>query len=187
MPNQAGPMRRVLLLLLLAALLVSSACAKKFEVLQTFDLDQLPAIARLSSEQPGYDLNDTLLVLVPVQLGRARIGRDKAVVLAIKKGDGDWQAPGPNQLKELDPISFVYPDDVELKNDHVRLPRELGRRENVPGPRDLVWFRVALKGAIFSIEAAFNTTPLTIRKVSYRALENGAVVLIQSAATLKVR
>jgi len=174
--------------LCVAALGVSVlGCAPKLEVLETADLDQLPALVRVENKYAGYDPDDVLLVLIPLQSGLVRITRSAATVLAVKHPGKDWQIPGPDQLKEIDSIFYTFPLETELEREAIVLPHDLGPRVNLRGPLNLLWFRVGLTGQMFNVEVAFETNPVTIRKVSYRSADNGTAVLLETGATLKVR
>ncbi len=172
---------------LAVAALLAAGCAQEFDVLETGDIDQVPALVRLTQPQGGYSPDDLLLVLVPRDPLRVRVGRGPAAVLAVRPAGRKWQAPASGQAATLDSIFYRFLYASELRSGSRSVPRDLGPRVDLRGGANLSWLRVGVGDERVNIEAAFATSPVTVRKVSYRADENGGVVLLENGSTLKVR
>ena len=181
--------RLVIVLGLVAHACAGSACHRPdLVVLETNDLDQLPALIRVVNPYGGYGTDDVLLATVPIQPGRVHVSRSGVSILAVKHPGQDWYAPDPDRAAELESIFFRYLSETEVARMNISLPRELSPRIEVArAPHKMIWFRVGLKGIFFNLEVAFGTSPVTIRKVSYRLDDENNGVVIENGATLKVR
>lgn len=166
-----------------------TACGSKMTVLEEREIDRLPVMVHLLTSLPGFGPNETVLVLVPATFGKIRQGRGLAEVLAVyQAGKREWQSRTelqPQQIRSLD-YRFATADSVSQAG--ILLPSNLGKRIVVSDAiNKTAWIRIANNGLSFSIEAAFGTDPLTVRKVLYKPSPDGLTLDLEKSSLLKVR
>ncbi|MDP8222923.1 MAG: hypothetical protein P9L99_06150 [Candidatus Lernaella stagnicola] len=182
---------------LLASLLVFflcavfTACEKKprYEVLETLELDKIPALASIRVARDGYDRGQLVLVMFDALRFHVRNTRGIGEVLAVyDQRRRVWSPPLDGHPTQLYATDYEFASVISLSLDHIILPNGLGKPQHLsdaPGYPSSV--RVGRNGKLINIEVVFNLDPLVIRKISYHVESDAMALLLESGATLHVR
>ncbi|HPQ70886.1 MAG TPA: hypothetical protein PKW95_17305 [bacterium] len=180
---------RPLLVVLVVFSLALTACQKKeMEVIEQGGLDMAPVIAQVLNPTVGYSGGEILLVLAPKETGHVRITRSNVRVLAVLDISRVWKEPNEKQGKEIESFNYVFDAPADLERHDIKMPTKLGKKIAVSEQAgQLQWFRFSRQQNFLNVEAAFNTDPLTLRKIKYRVLDDGYTIVAESGSRLTMK
>ena len=181
-------MRLTVLVLLVASLTVAACQEKELEIIEQSGLDQAPVIAQMIKSDAGYPEGTILLILTPKNAGHVRITRSNAKVLAVLDLARKWNEPTQQQSRKVPSINYIFDTPNDLVRHDLNPAKNLGKKIAVSEQEgQLKWFRYGRQNDFLIIEAAFNTDPLTVRKIKYRVIDNGYTIVTESGVYLKMK
>lgn len=180
---------RPLLVVLVVFAFFLSACQKKeMEVIEQAGLDMAPVLAQVINPTKGYSGGEILLVLAPKDTGHVRITRSNVKVLAVWDISLTWKEPNEKQGNMIESFNYVFDKPADLERHDIKVPTKLGKKIAVSKEAgQLQWFRFSRQQDFFNVEAAFNTDPLTLRKIKYRVLDDGYTIVAESGSRLTMK
>jgi len=181
-------LRPWLIVLVVFALALAACQKKEMEVIEQGGLDQAPVIAQVINPTVGYSGGEILLLLAPKDTGHVRITRSNAPVLAVLDISRPWKEPNEKQGKQIESFKYVFDAPADLERHDVEVPTKLGAK--IAGGEQagqLQWFRFSRQEDFLNVEAAFNTDPLTVRKVKYRVMDDGYTIVVESGSRLTMK
>lgn len=183
-----GMLRTALLILVVASLAIAACQEKEMEVVKQGGLDQAPVIAQMLNTSKGYQAGSILLILTPKETGHVRITRSNAKVLAVLDISRKWKEPNEKQGETVASFNYVFDSPGDLVRHDLQLAKKLGSKIAISKKEGrLQWFRFGRQEDFLNVEAAFNTDPLTVRKIKYRVMDDGYTIVTESGSRLTMK